>query len=282
MIGQGPSRKEADSFRHTCEFCNQVIEPLSQSIGDKVFYFKDQCQCDAATKERANRERLIEDEFLKDKYRDYIKRAGGIHTGRYSRMTFEDWDIARHAKAQKHLNDVVEFCTTYNHERNLLWLWGEYGTGKTHLALAALRKLVWDEVVTIEKADGYRMSNPTLHFTEWVIHCSKVQQSWDKESDEDEGRLWRVMNSVMFLAIDDIDKRMPSEWAMGKLYEVLHHRYMNEKLTIITANHSLSQLDNVWTQRGGYVADIGSAILSRITGQLWAEVEIVGGDQRAR
>lgn len=273
--------KEAADYRYTCEHCGQIVEPEKADLSGTVFYFKKPCQCEGALREAEARKMAVEQQRLTDKYRDIISRAGGIHIGRYAKMTFENWDIARHPKAQRHLNDVIEFCNTYDSERNLLWLWGEYGTGKTHLALAALRKLVWNKIAAAQP-DGLFMCNPTAHFTEWIIHCSKVQQSWDGDSQENEGRLWRQMNGAMFLAIDDIDKRMPGEWAMGKLYEVLHYRYMNEKLTIITANHSLGQLDNIWTQRGGYVADIGGAILSRITGQLWAEVEIAGGDQRAR
>lgn len=258
------------------------MEPTSQEFNGRVIYFRQQCQCDTAVSERKHQEDEKKKRNTIDLFNSYILKAGNIHIGRYARMTFDNWDTTRHEKSSKHIKDVLEFCDTYDHERNLLWLWGEYGTGKTHLALAALRKLVWDAVLNYEDFTA-NVNQPTAHFTEWIIHCSKVQQSWDDNSTgESEARLWSRMNNVAFLVIDDIDKRTPSEWAMGKLYEVIHHRYMNEKLTIITANHKLNDLDNIWLQRGGYVADIGSAILSRITGQLWAEVEITGGDQRAR
>jgi DNA replication protein DnaC len=248
-----------------------------QMSDEVTVYWRVSCDCPAVTEER-NRQ-LAEQKHQEKQaaYGEIVSRAGGIDAGRYARMTFENWDIARHGLARKHLGDVIEYTETYSRERNLLWLWGgEYGVGKTHLAVSALRKMAWDAI-------DAGPPNLSVRFVEWVLHCSRVQQSWDKSDNPGptEGQLWRGMNYATFLVIDDIDKRMPSEWALGKLYEVIHYRYMYEKPLIITANHSLDDLADVWRRQGGYVADIGGALLSRLTGQLWAQVQVVGPDQRA-
>jgi DNA replication protein DnaC len=203
----------------------------------------------------------------------------GIHIGKYKKMTFETWDTGRHEKAAKHLQDILDYTNEVKQgTANLCFLWGKYGTGKTHLAVAALRKIIHDHID--DDGQGWKP-----YLVDWAEHCSMVQQSWDKDDNEvhlSEGQLWGLMKTADILLVDDIDKGRPSEWAMGKLYEVMQHRYMRERATIITANHSIEQLQAIWAhpKKPEFVRDLGGAILSRFNGQLWGEVEITGPDQR--
>lgn len=267
-----------------CEFCGVQLECEPYVMCKKTLYFYKECTCEGAALSRKKLEDDRRSESILEEFNTIIKLAGGIHVGRYASMTFADWDLRRNKDAKAHYDFVHKFIAEMTLNNNLLWLYGNYGCGKTHLAIAAVYKIVYDSCVKcIEDRENKKYASPIRAFyAEWGIHCSTVQQSWDKQSDEKEGELWGRMMKSKLLVIDDIDKRMPSEWALGKLYEVVNHRYMHQLPTIITANHSLGDLGAEWASRGGYVSDIGGAIISRLVGQLWGQRQVTGGDQRLK
>lgn len=235
------------------------------------------CDCSAAQADRRKKEDDNRQKELEGRAIQYVMKAG-IHIGKYAKMTFERWDTGRHPHAAKHLQDILDYTVEVKRNGpNLCFLHGGYGTGKTHLAVAALRKITYDH---IDDGDGWKP-----YLVDWAEHCSTVQQSWDNDNSGaslNEGQLWGLMKSADILMIDDLDKGRPTEWAMGKLYEVVQHRYMRERATIITANHSIAQLQSIWDnpRRPEFVRDLGGAILSRFNGQLWGQIEITGRDQR--
>jgi len=250
----------------------------------KVFHVFKECSCTEAI---AARQKIIDDrmsESILEQFGNVIRDAGGIHIGRYSKMTFADWDIARHQDAKAHYDFTHKYIAEMTQDNNLLWLYGNYGSGKTHLAIACIYKMVYESAIKyMENQNNGHMPNQLRAFyAEWGIHCSTVQQSWDSNSGEREADLWGRMMRSELVVIDDIDKRLPSEWALGKLYEIINHRYMHQLPTIITANHSLGDLGADWDSRGGYVSDIGGAIISRLVGQLWGQRRVTGTDQRCR
>jgi DNA replication protein DnaC len=232
------------------------------------------CTCEAAGKAQEEQAERIHQEALAEKLSELLGKAK-IGVGRYARMKFDTWDVKRHPKAKKHLQDVMSYCAEVTEDgANLCYLHGKYGRGKTHLAIAALR-----HITRLHLEDMF-VWHP--YFVEWLAHCSEVQQSWDEGSfGPTEGQLWGRMKNATILVIDDVDKGRPSEWAMGKLLEVAQHRYVREKPTIVTANHSLQELQQAWEKsEKGYVRDAGGAITSRWMGQLWGQIEVTGPDQR--
>jgi len=204
--------------------------------------------------------------------------SAGLGEGKWSKMRLNAWDPTRFPEAA-HAYDVVvnyikEVKTGGN---NWLYLCGPYGIGKTHLAVSAVRALIegrlWPAYGVV-----------------WPEHCAQVQETWDSSYDgPGEGRLWDRMRTARLLLIDDLDKRYPSPWAMGKLYEIIEQRYRLEKPTIFTANRSIDALVAFWGSidmgkgnqwKAVQIQDAGSATMSRIVGQLWGAIEMRGRDQR--
>lgn len=259
-----------------CLYCGKPIEPLTFDIGGRKRIMPRRWHdCQEAQQAKLKHESQERKRELEGRIIQFITYAG-IHVGKYPHMTFEKWQNT-HSKAQEHLADMLNYTKDVQFGmQNLCYLHGKWGTGKTHLAVAALRKITYDH---IDDGEGWKP-----YFSDWTEHCSAVQQSWDNDNSAGltEGQLWGLMKGADVLVIDDLDKRQPTEWAMGKLYEVIQHRYMREKPTIITANHSIEQLQRIWSdpKKPEHVRDVGGAILSRFLGQLWGQIHVTGPDQR--
>jgi DNA replication protein DnaC len=197
--------------------------------------------------------------------------------GKWSEMMLSTWDSTRFPDAARAYDVVRDYVTAVRAGgNNWLYLCGPYGIGKTHLAVSAVRALIetnfWPAYAVV-----------------WPEHCAQVQESWDAGySGQSEGQLWNRMRGAKLLLIDDLDKRYPTPWAIGKLYEIVEHRYRLEKPTIITANRSIDTLAAFWGNidmgrdqwKALQIQDAGSAIMSRIAGQLWGAIEMRGKDQR--
>jgi DNA replication protein DnaC len=150
--------------------------------------------------------------------------------------------------------------------RNWLYLFGGYGLGKTHLAVSALKHLCLN-----------REWEPFL--VRWSEYCSRIQQSWQNPSVDTEYDLWQRPTNATLLVLDDIDMRAPTEWALGRLFELIDRRYLRRLPTILTANRSLERLTDFWS-RNEQTQDLAGAIVSRIVGQLSAVIEFSGRDYR--
>lgn len=256
-----------------CGFCKQIIPPQVFEMGGKARYFPGCCGCEEA---EADREKAGEQErrqSLLDKAGELIVKAG-IAKGRLNKYRFSAWNDKQYPGAEVCKRDVMQYVNQVKPGgRNLLFIYGPYGVGKSHLAAAALRQIILNHVSGEFPWWGY--------FCDWVEHCSLVQESWNSDDGPTEGKLWGLMRGASILVIDDIDKRKPSEWALGKLFEVIQHRYYHEKPTIITANHSIQELQKLWGEsEAEHVRDAGGAILSRVMEQLWRQIGIKAKDQR--
>ena len=226
------------------------------------------CNCSAFMAEYEKREKVRRHEKA---VRLLVE--AGLQMPALEKFTFQAWDSKRSSVAAVTVCAVRQYMAQVETgtDRNWLVLHGPYGTGKTHLSVAGLRKIAYDH-----------LWRPM--FAVWPQHCSMVQQSWGSTDGPSEAALWGQMRGADILVIDDIDKRDPTPWAMGKLYEVIDHRQARRKPTIITANHSLQALEAYWSGKTGkgqeHISDAGGAIVSRIMGQLWKAVEFSGEDQR--
>lgn len=217
--------------------------------------------CECRLKESEARERLTRVNELRR-----LLRAQGLQDGLYARMALEKWehrDAACAAVADK-LKRYVR--SVHLGERNWLYLFGDYGLGKTHLAVSALKFLCLN-----------REWEPLL--VKWSEYCTRIQQSWQSSSMDSEYELWQKARNVTLLVLDDIDKRAPSEWALGKFYELIDYRCLRLLPTVLTANRCFEDLSSFWS-RNEQTRDLAGAIVSRIVGQLSAVIEFSGRDYR--
>jgi len=126
---------------------------------------------------------------------------------------------------------------------NWLILYGTYGTGKTHLAMAVANHL-------------RERSRTVLLAT--VPGLLDLLRSGYQRDDHDE--IMRVSQTVDVLILDDLGVENATDWSREKLFQIINHRYNNTpNLPImITTNKPLDTLPPRLTSR---MMDIQSTII---------------------
>lgn len=244
--------------------------PASVKIDALIFYYRRSfCDCAAGVALQTAEIEALEKEDFTNRIKE-INAAANLGRGLYAGFRFDQWDVSRNdPHSARELQAIRKYIDSAKiGQKNWLFLYGEYGLGKTHLAVAALRKLALDNDWSVRVAV-------------WPELCQLTKESWSASFGPSEAQLWTRVRSVRLLLIDDLDKTSTSEWAMGKLYGLINARLTKGLPTLITSNHSLTDLQAIWRRsKHEHVHDLGLAVLSRIAEGVWGIVRFEGEDQR--
>ncbi|MEU5545145.1 ATP-binding protein [Streptomyces sioyaensis] len=143
-----------------------------------------------------------------------------------------------------------------------LLLTGLTGTGKTHEAYGALRRIAAGgpdryELVAMNSADMYGHLRPT------------------QEVGTTEDRL-RRLSQVQYLLLDDLGTTKVTEWTEEITYRLINYRYIHCLPTIITSN--LPARDD---NGGPDLTDfVGDRVASRLAELVTTLVPMIGADRR--
>lgn len=119
-------------------------------------------------------------------------------------------------------------------ERNGLFITGDVGTGKTHLAAAVANELLGRGVPVV--------------FATMIDLLQKLKETFETGG---EAALLRAYIDADLLIIDDLGKEQPTEWAATKIYQIINARYEDFKPIIVTSNYSLDELVKRMTPKSG-------------------------------
>lgn len=113
-----------------------------------------------------------------------------------------------------------------------LSLLGGVGLGKTHLAIA----LAWE---WLERGKGTVLYYQTESLLD---ELRKRYRSWERGDEVDPYQLIEYVKNCSLFVLDDLGAHKPTAWAEAKLDEMIDHRYINQRATVITSNFSLDML----------------------------------------
>ena len=148
-----------------------------------------------------------------------------------------------------------------------IYLHGEVGTGKTHIAYAM--KKHYDQPGE-NTPNGWRSGRSLLLWN--VVDLmheirSDFDRSWEAKRQADN----ELMNYRGVLILDDLGAEKATEFVAETLYRIINHRYVNMLPTVFTSNCTLQEL----------AEKIGDRSASRIT-EMCDTYELTGADRRIK
>ena len=189
----------------------------------------------------------------------------------------EQWKVLRESK-QKNFGDYLKACGVpirfldipikkIESAKESYFITGACGTGKTHVAVGALKYFVkqipCDQFVMIQQdfTGAIFITAPEL--------LMKIRSCFSL--DECEDVIVRRYSNVPFLVLDDLGVEKTSDWALQTLYIIINNRYSNCLQTIITSNFSIEEIGE----------KLGDRIASRIAG-MCKIMKLTGKDRRLK
>jgi DNA replication protein DnaC len=159
-----------------------------------------------------------------------------------------------------------------------LLLMGPCGVGKTHLAVAALKKIV--------------LRGHAGLFYDYRELLKEIQGSYNAESQSTEMGVLEPVLKAETLVLDDVGSSKPSLWALETVGHILNTRYNERRVTILTTNFLDADVNPVFPaasprvpgHRAPAIEDsltdrVGKRIRSRLY-EMCRTVEIFASDYR--
>lgn len=170
----------------------------------------------------------------------------------YEACTFESYQ--RLPGDQEARQDVEDWS---DHFRGSLYIWGDYGVGKTALATCAVRKFM----VNIGQFAIYGTVAELLE---------EIRAGYNPVTGGagEAGELTKAIESAPLVLLDDLGAEKLTEWVSERLYLIVNHRHNAHLPTIYTSNYDL----DLQTER------LGERLGWRIKQMCWPNVIPVRGE----
>lgn len=275
-ISQNARKKAAEMFQLSPNRCQNTFVVGKKNIKDvcnkKMLIDKETgqefCpQCKSVEKEDQQLATEAQEMHVKEKV---LKLFRGFEDGSLINQKLKKATFQNYVPPSQQLHNAKEACEqyvlTFNKKigKNIM-LVGDYGTGKSHLAVSMTKELM-------------KRGISACFITEEKLF-TKLKSTYNRKSDMTEDELLTMLSKIECLVIDDLgaekepddeDELKKHKWAQKKLFEIIDSRIGRH--TIYTTNHSVQALYGIYNER----------IFSRIFDDETEVIEMNGNNYRLR
>ena len=271
-----------------CEYCGKPRYTEGIPFMGKIMWCPlgpKRCDCpeavaayEKATAEKKATEKAKREAETDQRMRERVAKiigASGMNT-RFLRRTFDTFQTT--SENQKALTVCKRYADTFRERlpssntdpgRNGLFITGNKGTGKTHLAAAIANQLMQEGtgVICMTMID--------------LLERIKETYAQRKQYEASEGDVLNTYKEVPLLIIDDMGKEPPTEWAVSKIYAIINARYEAYLPTIVTTNYSDSELVRRLTPKDTGDSMTADATIDRLR-EMCVAIVMTGESWRSR
>ena len=158
--------------------------------------------------------------------RERLLEHAGI-PARYRHCTLDKFELwnTKDPTLAKAKRQVQEFVDLYPAGDKGLLLMGSVGTGKTHLAVAALQQIMQE-------------TRPAVHgrFADFTSLVLEIQMTFDGSGSS--RAILEPLVEAELLVLDELGAGKTTAWVMDLLYYLVNTRYLEGRTTIFTTNFS--------------------------------------------
>lgn len=228
-----PTFKDKDGNKVRCESCGRVLQEVDQE--PFCMY------CDMIMAEDMKLAEATEKAF---KNMQFTKQMDKFQKNSLINEKLKNVNFDNYKPRSTEQGKALQKCKDYGDGFSLddpknLFLFGPYGTGKSHLA-----KSVTDVVMA---------KDFTCLFVSFPKLLTKIKSTWRKDSDISEFDLLEMLVKVDLLVLDDLGAERNSvneadaNWAKPKFFEIVDGRV--GKHTVLTTNFDMGQTMRVYGER---------------------------------
>lgn len=177
------------------------------------------------------------------------------------KRSFDNFD----AKAQPRAFKVVSGYD-FKAGKSVLLASTDYGVGKTHLAAAVVNRILREEPPARLAHSYYvQLLRCPVYFTTESQMLARIRATFDDSKTETEEQVYRQLETVDLLIVDDVGKLRPREasFLQGVYFRVIDARCTHNRPVILTTNLDVS--------KGEFEAHIGGASADRLRGMCGKE-----------
>lgn len=259
-----------------CVYCGAPTPFMGILLADDIYWLREQtkaCTCPDAVREQEKAQQEYNDKKEQEQREQHLERVKQLqkHAGLAPReimRTFSSYiETADNKKAldtaMRYADRIID-GTISKLEKNSLYIFGSYGTGKTYLASAIANAVI----------DGEKR----VVYTRFGELCRDVRRAYDTGSKENDGNILKKYKACRLLVLDDLGKEKFTDWSLSLLFELIDSRYRDLLPTVITANYSVEETVKKMTAHGADEA-AAEAIADRIR-EAYFRVQISGQSWR--